>query len=380
MSRSTTPIPISSPSMAKPPRTFPSPSGPFLGSQNYHRHQQHPGVHDHAQADGGPAVWRLAGEPAVQLWPQQHHRFPTDRSIRRCCHNRCAGRPSPAFCRPRWSPARSRRQCGGSLQSDSPAIPWLSTRLSNTGSYGKAIQHQIQYGGSANGTLFDLPGGAVKASIGGQWAFDDYVANWNTAWPIGAIAGPPAPGSQVAVARPHRITNTGFAEINVPIVGKDNEMPFVHALTFNVSGRLDSYSDFGNTANYKLGITYEPFAALTIRATNGTSYRRAQPGRHRGAGYAFQLYRPAHLREHQRAAGHVGGGRAAALHQHTGRQSAAGAGNRQDLVDRRRFPSHHRVRPGPDRPRYQHHGFPYQVRTSAGPDPQQPPGVVLRLL
>ena len=150
--------------------------------------------------------------------------------------------------------------------------PLVLDNILNTGSYGKAIQHQIQYGGSANGTLFDLPGGSVKASIGGQWAFEDYVANWNTNWPIGTLSGPPAPGAQMAVARPHRITNTGFGEINVPIVGKDNELPLVHALTFNVSGRLDSYSDFGNTMNYKLGMTYEPFAALTIRATNGTSF------------------------------------------------------------------------------------------------------------
>jgi iron complex outermembrane receptor protein len=150
--------------------------------------------------------------------------------------------------------------------------PLVIDNILNTGSYGKAIQHQIQWGGSANGTLFDLPGGAVKASLGGQWAFEDYVANWNTNWPIGTPWGPPAPGAQMAVARPHRITNTGFAEVNVPIVGKDNELPFVHALTFNMSGRIDSYSDFGNTENYKLGVTYEPFAALTIRATNGTSF------------------------------------------------------------------------------------------------------------
>src|SRR5471030_1534144 len=39
-----------------------------------------------------------------------------------------------------------------------------------------------------------------------------------------------------------------------------------------MSGRFDSYSDFGNTENYKLGVSYEPFAALTIRATNGTSF------------------------------------------------------------------------------------------------------------
>jgi iron complex outermembrane receptor protein len=150
--------------------------------------------------------------------------------------------------------------------------PLIIDEIVNTGSYGKAIQHQIQYEGSANGTLFTLPGGDVKASLGGQWSFEDYVANWNTNWPIGTLSGPPAPGAQMAVARPHRITNTGFAEINVPIVGKDNELPFVHALTFNASGRLDSYSDFGNTANYKLGVTYEPFAALTIRATDGTSF------------------------------------------------------------------------------------------------------------
>ena len=150
--------------------------------------------------------------------------------------------------------------------------PEVVNRIVDNGQLGKAIQHQIQYGVSANGTLFELPGGAVKGSLGGQWAFEDYVANWNTNWGIGAIAGPPAAGSQVAIARPHRITNTGFAEVNVPIVGEANRIPFVHALTVNASGRLDSYSDFGDTANYKLGITYEPFEALTIRATNGTSY------------------------------------------------------------------------------------------------------------
>jgi iron complex outermembrane receptor protein len=150
--------------------------------------------------------------------------------------------------------------------------PLLIDNILNTGSYGKAIQHQIQYGASANGTLFDLPGGSVKASLGVQRAFEDYVANWNTNWPIGTVSGPPAPGAQMAIARPHRITNTGYGEINIPIVGKDNELPFVHALTVNMSGRIDSYSDFGNTENYKIGISYEPFTALTIRATNGTSF------------------------------------------------------------------------------------------------------------
>jgi iron complex outermembrane receptor protein len=150
--------------------------------------------------------------------------------------------------------------------------PQVVNQVIDNGQLGKAVQHQIQYGVSANGSLFDLPGGAVKAALGAQWAFDDYVANWNTNWGVGANFGPPVAGSQVAVARPHRITNSGFGEINIPIVGKDNELPFVHALSVNMSGRIDSYSDFGNTSNYKLGFTYEPFAALTIRGTRGTSF------------------------------------------------------------------------------------------------------------
>jgi iron complex outermembrane recepter protein len=150
--------------------------------------------------------------------------------------------------------------------------PQVVNQVVDNGQISKAIQHQIQVGLSANGTVFDLPGGAVKAAIGGQWAFDDYVANWNTNWNIGANFGPPVPGSQVATVRPHRITNSGFGELNIPIVGKDNELPFVHALTVNMSGRIDSYSDFGNTSNYKIGFNYEPFAALTIRGTRGTSF------------------------------------------------------------------------------------------------------------
>ena len=155
------------------------------------------------------------------------------------------------------------------LLSGNPAV---IHQILDNGQLGKAIQHQIQYGVSANGTLFELPGGAVKAAIGGQWAFDDYVANWNTNWPIGQVGGPAQPGSQVAIARPHRITNSGFAEVNIPIVGEANRMPLVHALSFNASARIDSYSDFGETSNYKLGFTYDPFAALTIRGTMGTSF------------------------------------------------------------------------------------------------------------
>lgn len=150
--------------------------------------------------------------------------------------------------------------------------PAVIHQILNNGQLGKAVQHQIQYGASANGTLFELPGGAVKAAIGGQWAFDDYVANWNTNYPIGQVAGAAQAGTQVATARPHRITNSGFAEVNVPLVSEANRMTLVHELSFSASARIDSYSDFGDTTNYKLGFTYDPFAALSIRGSMATSF------------------------------------------------------------------------------------------------------------
>jgi iron complex outermembrane receptor protein len=150
--------------------------------------------------------------------------------------------------------------------------PLIIHEILNNGQFGKAVQHQMQYQGAVNGTLFDLPGGPVKAAIGGKYSWEDYVANWYINWPIGQGAGAAAPGAQFANARPHRITEAGFTEVSVPIVGEANQMTLVKSFAIDASGRIDSYSDFGQTTNYKVGFTYDPFSALTIRGTKGTSY------------------------------------------------------------------------------------------------------------
>ncbi len=105
-------------------------------------------------------------------------------------------------------------------------------------------------------------------------------------------------------------------------------MPLVHALSVNASARIDSYSDFGDTTNYKMGFTYDPFAALSVRGSVATSFAAPSLRRYLGAGYAFHLHAPTHRRAtptchqaHRRPM-------RCALHQHTGRQSAAGAGKR----------------------------------------------------
>ncbi len=156
--------------------------------------------------------------------------------------------------------------------------PGLLQNILDVNDFVTNTQHQLQYQGIANGTLFDLPGGPVKAAIGGKYSWEDYVAHINEIVPIGDIGGPPPVGDQDTWAGAHRVTESGFAEINVPIVGQNNRLPLVHALTFSASGRFDNYSDFGNTANFKLGFSYDPFASLTIRGTDSTAYNAPSLG------------------------------------------------------------------------------------------------------
>ena len=72
--------------------------------------------------------------------------------------------------------------------------------------------------------------------------------------------------------RTHRIAESGYAEIVAPLVSASNEIPLVNEFTLDVSGRYDSFSDFGDSKTYKLGFTYKPFEDLIIRGNKGTSF------------------------------------------------------------------------------------------------------------
>jgi iron complex outermembrane receptor protein len=126
---------------------------------------------------------------------------------------------------------------------------------------GTALQKLVQAQVSFDGSLFELPGGPVKMAIGGKYDWEGFYSTLN----VGVIPGQPYRGS-------HRVVTAGFGQINVPVVGEANRMPLAYSLALDVSGRIDNYSDFGSTANFKLGLSWQPFEELTLRATRGTSY------------------------------------------------------------------------------------------------------------
>lgn len=152
--------------------------------------------------------------------------------------------------------------------------PTLVQSILDDGGLQKAIQHQNQVQLSANGSIFTLPwGGVVKGALGAKYDWEDYVARWSVNSPIGSFPNAIVPlGEQSVWKGIHRSISSGFGELEVPLVSPENNVPLVKSFSLDISGRIDSYSDFGTAKTYKLGASWDPIDELTIRGTRGTSY------------------------------------------------------------------------------------------------------------
>jgi iron complex outermembrane recepter protein len=127
---------------------------------------------------------------------------------------------------------------------------------------------------AADGSLFVLPGGAIRLAVGGEYRTErlkDYnIAFLSTATPTAG-----------AIERGNRRSTAGFAELFVPIVDKPNAVDGVRHLELTAALRYDHYSDFGSSTDPKLGVRWSPTDDLGLRATWGTSFK---------APYLQQLY------------------------------------------------------------------------------------------
>lgn len=116
----------------------------------------------------------------------------------------------------------------------------------------------------ADGSLLQLPGGAVKLAVGAEFQDESFEGAFQVIRPEDEAS--------ARRTRGDRDVTSVFAEVNVPIVGDDNELPFVHALTLSASARYDDYSDVGDTTNPRVGITWEPVDWISVRSSWGESF------------------------------------------------------------------------------------------------------------
>jgi iron complex outermembrane recepter protein len=138
-------------------------------------------------------------------------------------------------------------------------------------------------GGRFDGPLFDLPGGQVKAAIGGLYESDNvvpYTAN-NAAEVPAAGSTVQAPLSTIYDSEPYNVW-AEFAQLDIPVFGDNLNIPLVRRLDLEGSIRHDAYSGTlsGQTTNPKFAFTWlvDELVGATIRGSWGTSFRFANAG------------------------------------------------------------------------------------------------------
>ncbi len=128
---------------------------------------------------------------------------------------------------------------------------------------------QFDVAGKLDGVLLEMPGGKVRYSLGAGVLSEEYQGvNPRTALQARGTLG--------------RRSTYGFAEVNVPVVGRGQGVPLIDQLTVNLAARYTKYDDtsapgldrdFGDSVDPKVGILWSPLEALSFRATYGSSFR-----------------------------------------------------------------------------------------------------------
>lgn len=128
----------------------------------------------------------------------------------------------------------------------------------------------VTYALKADGRLFELPGGMVRAAIGAEHRRETFSADQIRISAAGLVTTPRVqdPG--------RRETDAYFGELLVPVVGDEMNIPLVDALTLSLSVRYEESSDFGSATTPKVGLHWDVFDDLAFRGTWGTSFKAPQ--------------------------------------------------------------------------------------------------------
>ena len=117
------------------------------------------------------------------------------------------------------------------------------------------------------GALFKLPAGDLKLAIGGEYFWAEQTQKITGS----NNTGPTSTGSNFRVYNYSRTIKSAYAELYIPVISPEMEIPFAHRIDLSISGRYDKYSDVGDTKNPKFAANWEPFEGLKFRG----NYSRA---------------------------------------------------------------------------------------------------------
>jgi len=158
------------------------------------------------------------------------------------------------------APALSSAVIGGKLPQ-----AWMNYVFSNSINGVTKYKEDI-VSASATGKLFKLPYGDVKGAVGAEFRSDKIDDTPSVDQQTGNIynftSSTPTRGKDHAT--------DFFGEVEAPLL---KNLPMVRELTVNASARVSDYKSYGSGTTHKYGINYKPTEWLSLRGTNGTSYR-----------------------------------------------------------------------------------------------------------
>lgn len=128
------------------------------------------------------------------------------------------------------------------------------------------IYEQVMLSAYVTGDLFDLPGGPVGVSFGGEWREDSIDSQPDFLASNGLLFGFFADGG----ASGSKWIRELFGEIDLPLMAGKT---LVEELTVNLSGRLTDEEFYGTNGTFSLKGGWRPVAPLLFKFSYGTSFR-----------------------------------------------------------------------------------------------------------
>lgn len=129
---------------------------------------------------------------------------------------------------------------------------------------------QRNYNANFDGPLFPLPGGEVRFAVGGNYNVQSYslLQYSNNSAAIGTDI------TSIDFNATHRHTTAEYAEVYVPVIGRDMAIPAIQQLELTAAIRHTSFDlPDVSTTNHKFGLNWVPFDGVKIRSSYGTSFR-----------------------------------------------------------------------------------------------------------
>lgn len=119
---------------------------------------------------------------------------------------------------------------------------------------------------NADGEVFRLPGGPLRAAFGGSYerdGNDQFAVNQSEA-AVPVVTSSVLGGSQNSRAL--------FAEVSVPVFGKPNALPLLRRLDAQIAGRYEDHSPYSKSVP-KYGVSWVPVQSLLLRASYSEGFR-----------------------------------------------------------------------------------------------------------